>query len=132
MKVPRVLVVEDEPLIALLLAELLTSLGWDVCAIESCEAGAVKAATQLNPDLMIVDGQLGEECGVAAMTTILEQGFVPHFFVSGDDRRIKEMMPGSIVIQKPFFELDLARAIKGALAQTAGTLIKSSVRHQHL
>lgn len=121
MKVPRVLVVEDEPMIALLLAELLTALGWDVCGIESCEAGAVKAAAQLNPDLMIVDGQLGAGCGVAAVTEVLQQGFVPHFFISGDHRRIKTMLPGSIVIQKPFFELDLARAIKGALAQMPGT-----------
>jgi CheY-like chemotaxis protein len=128
MKVSRVLVVEDEPLIALLLAELLTSLGWDVCAIESCEAGAVKAAMQLRPDLMIVDGRLGEGCGVAAMRMILEQSFVPHFFVSGDDKRIKQMLPGSIVIQKPFFELDLARAMKGALAQTAGAFTQSSSR----
>jgi DNA-binding response OmpR family regulator len=128
MKVPRVLVVEDEPMIALLLAELLTSLGWDVCAIESCEAGAVNAAAQLNPDLMIVDGRLGDGCGVAAMTKILERSFVPHFFVSGDDKRIKAMLPGSIVIQKPFFELDLARAMKGALAQKAGASIQSLSR----
>jgi CheY-like chemotaxis protein len=98
MTVPRVLVVEDEPMIALLLAELLTGLGWDVCAIEASEAGAVKAAAQLNPDLMIVDGQLGAGCGVAAVTQILKQSFVPHFLVSGDHRRIKTMLPSSIVI----------------------------------
>jgi CheY-like chemotaxis protein len=126
MKDPRVLVVEDEPTIALLLAELLTGLGWDVCAIETCEAGAVKAAAELNPDLMIVDGQLGAGCGVAAVTEILKNGFVPHLFVSGDHRRIKSMLPGSIVIQKPFFELDLARAMKGALAQRPGTFNPSA------
>ncbi len=63
MKVPRVLVVEDEPMIALLLAELLTSLGWDVCAIESCEAGAVNAAAQLNPDLMMSMADLATGAG---------------------------------------------------------------------
>ena len=55
----RVLVVEDDPLIAMLLGELPAGMGHDVCAAAPTEAEAVTAATRYHPDLMIVDAGLG-------------------------------------------------------------------------
>ncbi len=54
----RVLVVEDEAIIAMLFADLLVAMGHEVCAIEATEAGAVAAAVRCRPDLMIVDAHL--------------------------------------------------------------------------
>jgi CheY-like chemotaxis protein len=59
MKALRVLVIEDDALIALLLSELLAGMGHDVCATAATEAEAVRAATRYRPDLMIVDAGLG-------------------------------------------------------------------------
>src|SRR5437764_14937680 len=59
MKALRVLVIEDDALIAILLAELLASVGHDVCAAAATAAEAVNAATRYAPDLMIVDVRLG-------------------------------------------------------------------------
>lgn len=56
----RVLVVEDDALITMLYAELMTEMGHVVCAIETIEADAVAAATRHKPDLMIVDVGLRE------------------------------------------------------------------------
>ena len=84
MKALRVLVVEDDALIAMLLSELLAGMGHDVCATAASEAEAVIAATRYDPDLMIVDARLGRGSGVSAVEQILRAGPVAHVFVSGD------------------------------------------------
>lgn len=114
-KALRVLVVEDEMLIAMLLADTLGAMGYDVCAIEATETGAVAAAARCNPDLMIVDARLRDGSGISAVEEILRTRWVPHVFVSGETSTIKALRPGAIVIQKPFREMDLNRAIQRAL-----------------
>jgi CheY-like chemotaxis protein len=111
----RVLVVEDDALIGLLLAEMLTAMGYDVCAIEATEADAVNAAARCKPDLMIVDVSLSEGSGFSAVETIHRTGPIPHVFVSGDVSEIRVLWPGSNFIQKPYREADLARVIRQAL-----------------
>ena len=115
MRALRILVVEDEAVIAMLLAEVLTGMGHHVCAIAATEAKAVAAAVRCRPDLMIVDARLRDGSGVAAVEEILRTGFVPHVFVSGDPLRVQALRPGAVVIQKPFFKSDLVRAIQRAL-----------------
>ena len=107
----RVLLVEDEAVIAVLLAEVLGGMGYEVCAIEATEADAVAAAVRCRPDLMIVDARLGTGSGVAAVEEILRTGPVPHVFVSGDSSIVQALRPDAVVMQKPFREADLARAI---------------------
>jgi DNA-binding response OmpR family regulator len=111
----RVLVVEDDALIGLLLADVLAGMGYDVCAVESTEAGAVAAAARCKPGLMIVDASLRKGDGISAVTEILRTGFIPHVFVSGDPSRVLAARPGATIIQKPFRDADLARAIQLAL-----------------
>jgi two-component system, response regulator PdtaR len=119
MKALRVLVVEDDAMIAMLLADVFAGMGHDVCAIEATEAGAVAAAVRCGPDLMIVDARLGDESGVSAVEEILRTRFVPHVFISGDISTIRALKPGAVAIQKPFSETDLARAIQRALGAVA-------------
>ena len=122
MRALRVLVVEDNAIIGMLLAEVLAGMGHDVCAIEATEADAVTAAARCRPDLMIVDVQMGDGSGVFAIEKILRTGFVPHVFVSGDDTLgVRALRPGAVVIQKPFRESDLARAILRALGAAAAS-----------
>jgi DNA-binding response OmpR family regulator len=108
----RVLVVEDHAMIAMLLAETLAAMGYDVCAIETTEAGAVAAAAQHRPDLMIVDAWLGNGSGVSAVEEILRTGFVPHLFMSGNISEVKVLRPEAVVLAKPFRDADLTRAIQ--------------------
>ena len=121
MKVLRILVVEDDAMIALLLAEMFAAMGHDVCAIEATEAGAVAAAVQCRPDLMIVDARLGDESGISAMEEILHTGFVPHVFISADISTVRALKPDAVAIQKPFDESDLVRAIQRALGATVAS-----------
>jgi DNA-binding NtrC family response regulator len=116
MKALRVLLVEDEANIASLFAEVLASLGHDVCSIEATEAAAITAAARCRPDLMIVDVRLGVGSGVTAVAEILLTGYIPHVFVSGDTAIVHALRPGAIALQKPFFASDLVRAIRRALS----------------
>jgi len=115
----RILLVEDEAIIAVLLAEVLEGMGYEVCAIEATEEDAVAAALRCRPDLMIVDVRLGDGSGVAAVERILRAGPVPHVFVSGDPSKLQVLRPDAVVMQKPFREADLAVAIQRALGAVA-------------
>ena len=84
MKALRVLVVEDDALIAMLLSELLAGMGHDVCATAASEAEAVTAATRYRPDLMIVDAGLGRGSGVSAVEEILRAGPIADLYLTGD------------------------------------------------
>ena len=111
----RVLVVEDEALIAFVLSEILEEMGFDVCASEATEAGAVAAAVLHQPGLMIVDARLREGSGIHAVESILRDSFIPHVFTSGDRLEAAVLHPRAVVLQKPFLETDLALAIQRAL-----------------
>jgi CheY-like chemotaxis protein len=115
MKPLRVLIVEDDLTIGPLLAETLEQLGHVVCALEVDAVAAVSAARRCDPDLMIVDIGLGEASGIAAVEQILEEGFVPHVFVTGDGLRSLPLGPEAVVIQKPYRSADLIAAIAKAM-----------------
>jgi len=115
MKALRVLLAEDDTMIGTLLGEVLVGMGYDVCAIEATEADTVAAAARCRPDMMIIDAFLGDGSGVTAVEQVLRTGFVPHIFVSGDAARVRARRPGAVVLQKPFREADLARAIQRVL-----------------
>ena len=111
----RIMVVEDDALVGILLAELLGELGHDVCAIEDTEEGAVCSAALRHPDLMIVDAWLGEGSGISAVDTIQRDGIMPHVFVSGDIAWVRMSRPNSIMVQKPYREAEIADAIQQAI-----------------
>ena len=115
----RVLVVEDETILAMLVADLLAEMGHEVCAIEATEAGAISAAVRCRPDLMIVDMHLTDGSGATAVEAILRAEFVPHVFVSGDSHCRATAVSSSVVLQKPFRESDIVRSIATALGARA-------------
>ena len=116
----RILVVEDEAIIAVLLTELLESMGHDVCAVENSEAAAVTAAERCRPDLMIVDVGLRSGSGISAVSQILLHRFVPHVFVTGRRLSTEGLDPSAVVLQKPFDEGDIEQAIRRAIRQGIG------------
>ena len=111
-----ILVVEDDELLGLLLGELLVEMGHRVCAIAVDEAAAVDAAAIHRPDLMIVDAGLGQGSGLRDVQTVQATGTVPHIFTTGDANAVKRSRPDAIVLEKPFNEPQLARAIALAMS----------------
>jgi DNA-binding response OmpR family regulator len=119
----RVLLVEDDPLIGMMVADMLGEIGHDVSSIEFTEVAAVMAATLCKPDLMIVDARLGAGSGVVAVETILHSGYVPHLFMSGNISNVLSLRPGAVVLGKPFSLADLISAIQRALDAAGAPLM---------
>lgn len=111
----RILVVEDDFLIGMLLGEMLEIMGHDVCATETTEAGAIAAAAKWHPTMIIIDAQLREGNGISAIDQILKNGSVPHVFVTGDIRGVRKLRPDAIIVEKPFTESELDQAMTRAL-----------------
>lgn len=109
-----IVIVEDDALIAMDLADLLIGMGHDVRAIAQTESEAVAAALRCQPDLMIVDGQLAEGSGMEAMRQIQATGHVAHFYITGDPLRIAGLSADVVVVAKPFTLNDLASGIARA------------------
>jgi hypothetical protein len=68
---------------------------------------------------MIVDARLGAGSGVSAVEEILRIWPVPHFFMSGNVSKVKALKPDTEVLEKPFNEAELARAIQRVLGVAA-------------
>ena len=111
----RVLIIEDEIIIGLLLGDLLADMGHDVCAIATTVAEAVAAAATHRPNLMIVDVNLGDESGIAAVDAISTVSDIPCIFVSGDDAILKTLTARGEVMPKPYQKRHLERAIAATL-----------------
>jgi two-component system, response regulator PdtaR len=112
-----ILIVEDEPIIGMLLSEVLAGMGHKVIAVVGTEGAAVAMAAEYSPDLLIVDAGLTSGNGISAVETILTTGFVPHLFTTGDAMKVRLLRPDAIILEKPFNETELADAIAIALAR---------------
>lgn len=81
----RVLIVEDEAIIALSMEALLGSLGHEVCATAATAGEALEAAARERPDLAIMDIQLGDKTsGVDAAAALFHRWGIRCLFISGN------------------------------------------------
>jgi CheY-like chemotaxis protein len=112
----RILIVEDDGLVATLLEELLLAMGHEVCATETTQSGAAVAAARLRPDIVLVDIGLAEGSGPAAMVSIAHTRKVAHVFMTGGTINPDRLAPGAVVLRKPFSEPLLAQAMARARA----------------
>lgn len=108
-----VLVIEDEPLIALDLKTLLTDLGHRVTSIARTHKDALRAASQSKPGLVLADIRLSDgSSGVDAVNDILAQFAVPVIFVTAypDQLATGKGPEPTFLITKPF-RTDAVKAI---------------------
>ena len=107
----RVLVVEDEPMIRLLLDDMLSDLGYTMAAEAGALDEALVAAKNGEFDLAILDVNLNGQPITPVVNVLVERG-VPFVFVSGYARRgIPEAHSNIPLLQKPFQADGLARAL---------------------
>ena len=106
----KIVVAEDDDLIGELLAEMLTSMGHVVCAVEASETGTVEAARRFQPELLIVDLHLSPGCGIAAVDRITRMRPVAHVLMSANIVKLRALRPDAVMLEKPFTLASLARA----------------------
>ncbi len=108
---PRILVVDDEPLISMLMEDWLTELGCEVVGPAASVADGLELARDTELDGAILDVNLGNETCYALADTLRSRG-VPLAFATGDGSLgdVSDFQD-PIVVSKPF---DFA-AIKAAV-----------------
>jgi len=127
----RILLVEDERIVALDLAGTLTELGYSVVASVGSGEAAVEQTLKLRPDLVLMDIRLaGKIDGIEAAQQIRDQADVPIIYLTAhsDDPtlfRAKSTEPFGYLV-KPFMAPELRCAIEIALRRQE---IESQLRH---
>jgi CheY-like chemotaxis protein len=114
----RVLIIEDEPLIALDLADLVRSLGHDVTTVARTHQSAVEAMRREKPGLVLADIQLADgSSGLEAVNEILSAVEVPVIFVTAFPKRFLtgERPEPAFLVTKPFEPAALKAMISQAL-----------------
>lgn len=118
-KALRVLVVEDEALVAMALSAALTDMGMDVSWVARTGPQAVELAMRHSPDLVTMDGRLAEgTCGMRAATDITRMLGIPVVMVSADlDEHRAAAAGAAAFIAKPFTLHTLHRAMSPLAAR---------------
>jgi len=115
----RLLVVEDEYLIAMLLEDMLVELGCEVSGIAANSAQALELLETTAIDAAVLDVNLdgSDSFGIAAALKEREKPFI--FATGYGESRIAPEFAGTPVLQKPYRVEELARAL-GRLSMTTG------------
>lgn len=115
----RVLVIEDEAIIAMDIAAILREMGHGVTGIARTRTEAVALAAAERPDLILADIQLADQSsGIEAVNDILRQfDDLPVIFITAFPERLltgKRPEP-AFLITKPFSEMQVRSAVSQAM-----------------
>jgi response regulator NasT len=119
----RVVVAEDESLIRLDIVEILRDNGFDVVGEAGDGETAVQLATELRPDLVVMDVRMPQLDGIAAAERLTKDHIAPVVLLTAFSQ--KELVEqateaGALAyVVKPFTPADLLPAIEIALARYA-------------
>jgi CheY-like chemotaxis protein len=114
----RVLIIEDEPIIALDLENLLVDLGHEVVAKAATRDEAVAMARAKRPGLVLADINLGEGgSGIDAVAEILSSFDIPVIFVTAYPEKLLtgERPEPAYLIAKPFLPETIQATVGQAL-----------------
>ena len=111
---PRILVVEDDPIVAMDLTDTLGTMGYQVVATAHDVKSALSALQSGTPDLAVIDINLGHETSEPVAEVLIARG-IPFLLSTGYD---SEGAPESVFsglprIIKPFSEPELKAKLDG-------------------
>jgi CheY-like chemotaxis protein len=115
----RILVVDDEPLIASLIADWLLELEYEVAGPVNNAPEALQIAEQTRLDAALLDVTLGTGDSFSLAEALLARG-VPVAFITGHDARsMPAPFKSSPVLGKPF-DFDALKALLDGIVASAG------------
>ena len=118
-----VVIAEDETLIRMDLAEMLTDEGYDVVGQAGDGAKAIELAEELRPDLVILDVKMPVLDGIAAAEAIAGKRIAPVVILTAFSQRDlveRARDAGAMAyLVKPFTQTDLVPAIEMAVSRFA-------------
>lgn len=121
----RILIVEDEAIVAFSIDDALTASGQNVVGIARDETTAMLLAEQYRPDLALVDMSLAHgSSGADVAQNLRERYGIPSIFVSGfpiDCRKVSSHIGALGCLSKPFQDDELIQSIAVAESVLGGT-----------
>jgi CheY-like chemotaxis protein len=117
---PRILIVEDDPVMCTVLVTSLEKLGYEVCAKTTTGEEAIERARETTPDLALMDIRLkGRMDGIEAAARLRDLFDVPAIYVTAHDeesliQRAKATEPLGYLL-KPFGVAEIRRTLEMAL-----------------
>jgi CheY-like chemotaxis protein len=122
MKKSKVLIVEDEGIVALDLERRLRGMGYEVVGVADSGEEAFQETTETHPDLVLMDIRLkGDVDGIEAAEVMRARFDVPVIYLTAlvDEDTMKRAKVTHLYgfIAKPFEEDELRDAIEAALGQ---------------
>ena len=120
----KVLIVEDDSLIALSLSEALVMAGYEVTGSAATIAEALNLAQRLHPDLAIIDIRLpGPEDGITGANLLRQSLSLPIIFLTGEIdpviRKRAAAISSAAVLTKPVPVQMVIKAIESAIEKDA-------------
>lgn len=111
----RVLLVEDEPLVAMMMKEMLIYIGYNVIGPLHTPTAALEAVAQGGIDCAILDLNLGGEASYPIADELAARA-VPFIFLTGYDKEAVDRRYATIsLLQKPVDEQSLRQSLSGLL-----------------
>lgn len=114
----KVMIIEDEPIIALDIESLVVGMGHSVTGIADTHTSAVELAAAAKPDLILADIQLADgSSGIDAVEEILGKFFVPVVFITAFPERLLtgDRPEPTFLVTKPFRPETVEAAVSQAL-----------------
>lgn len=124
----RLLVVEDEPFIALDLEGLAITAGHHVVGVAETLLGAIHLATETRPDCALVDVNLRDgKTGPDVARRLSGSLGVVVGFITGSAEQVPEDFAGAVcVLEKPFSDPGVFELLRMLQARLAGGALTSS------
>ena len=109
----HVLIIEDEPFIAMLIEDVVRAAGASSTSIVVSQSDAIAAAIACRPDIITSDVRLAEGSGPIAVQMIHEKlGPIPVIFITGTPAECSPCNPEDIILAKPLDHMAMATAFR--------------------
>ena len=109
----EVMIIEDEPLIAMDIEDMVTSLGHKVTGVARTHSEAIELYNRSKPSMILADIQLADgSSGIDAVNEILETADIPVIFITAFPERLLtgERPEPAFLVTKPF-NPDMVKAL---------------------
>jgi CheY-like chemotaxis protein len=113
----RIMIVEDQPLISIMLEEMVTELGHVVCATVADEKAGLAALMTEAPDLALLDINLRLCTSFKLADACRDRGVHPVFMTGYSVTDVPEECGNAPVLTKPFSAEELERGLRDGLGQ---------------
>ncbi len=111
------LIIEDEPLIAMAIEDILCDLGFTSFDLAPSPQSAIDAAAARCPDLITSDVQLKPGCGITTVMRICSGVAIPVVFITGNASDVNRRLPQHCALSKPFSDRELRQAVAVAMIE---------------